>query len=80
MDMEGRLVFASGEGGEKGTDGEFGVDICRLFHMGDGILLYSTGNCVQSLGLGEEKEWTCMGVCHFAIQQKLKEHCKLTVL
>ena len=53
MDIEGRFVFASVEGGEKGSDGKFGVGRCRLLHlewMGDGVLLYSTGNCIQSLG------------------------------
>ena len=47
-------MFARGEGGERWTDEEFGVGRCRLLHleqMGDGILLYSIGNCVQSLGL-----------------------------
>ena len=41
-------------GGERGTDGEFGVGRCRLRYlewMGDGVLLYSTGNCIRSLGL-----------------------------
>ena len=54
MDMEGRHVFARGKWGERGTDGEFGVAGCRLLNleqMGDGVLLYSTGNCIQSLGL-----------------------------
>ena len=49
MDMEGRLVFVGGEGRERGTDGYFGFGRCRLLHleqMGDGVLLYSTGNCI----------------------------------
>ena len=47
MDMKGRLVF-TGQGG-KGADGEFGVGRYRLLNseqMGDGALLYSTGNCI----------------------------------
>ena len=65
MDMEGRLVFAREEGGERGTDGEFGVTRGRLLHlewMGDAVLLYSTG-------LG-----------HFAVQRKLKEYCNSTII
>ena len=53
MDMESRLVFSRGEGGERGTDGEFGVGRYRLLRLecvGDEALLYSTGNCTQSLG------------------------------
>ena len=52
MDIEGRLVFSRMEKRERGTDGEFGVGRCKLLHlerMGDGVLLYSTGNCIQSL-------------------------------
>ena len=57
MGMEGRVVFVRGrgrEGGERGTDWKFGVSRCRLLHlewMGDGVLLFSTGNCVRSLSL-----------------------------
>ena len=72
MDMERRLVFARGEGGEKGMDREFRVGNCKLIHlewMGNGALLYSKGNCVQSLGLErdrrqyEKKNYVCMCVC-----------------
>ena len=52
-DMEDRLVFASGEVGEGGDNREFGVGRCRplcLEQMGDEVLLYNTGNCIQSLG------------------------------
>ena len=52
MDMESRLVFAGG-GGMREMDSEFGVGRCRwlhLEHMGDGVLLYSIGNYVWSLG------------------------------
>ena len=46
-DMENRLVFGRGEGGEKGMDGEFGVGRCKLLHLervNIEVLLYSTGN------------------------------------
>ena len=58
MDMEGRLVFARGWRVERGTDGEFGVGRYILLHlewMGDRVLLYSTGSCFWSLGLGNKK-------------------------
>ena len=54
MDIESRLVFARGMGGEKGMDGEFKVGRCKLLHaeqISNWVMLYSTGNCVQSPGL-----------------------------
>ena len=54
MDMETRLVFARGKGGEEGMDREFGVGKCELFRMDGschGVLLYHTGYSVQSPGL-----------------------------
>ena len=54
MDIESRLVFNTGEGEENVMDGEFGVGRCKQLHLdwtGNGILLHSTGNSVQSLGL-----------------------------
>ena len=45
---------SGGEGGESGVDWEFGINKCKLLHfewMGNGVLLYSTENYVQSLGI-----------------------------
>ena len=54
-DMENRLVVAKvGVGGGSGRDWEFGISIYKLLRlewMGIEILLYRTGNCVQSLGI-----------------------------
>ena len=50
-------MVAKGEGEGSGMDGEFGVGRCKLLHlewMGNEVLLYSTGNCVQSLGIGND--------------------------
>ena len=55
--------------------------------MGDGVLLYCTRNCVQSLGLEHDGKWKkkkkrmCVygWVGLFAVQQKLKEYCKQTI-
>ena len=47
--------------GKSGMDEEFGAGRCRLLHlewMGDGVLLYNVGNCVQSLVLEhDEREY-----------------------
>ena len=42
------------KGGGSGMDGEFGVGRCKLLHLewiGNEVLLYSTGNYIQSLGI-----------------------------
>ena len=51
IDTESRLVFARADGE---VDKESGIGRCKLLHgeqMGNGILLHSTGYCVQALGL-----------------------------
>ena len=48
------LVVAKGEGRWSGMNWEFGVYRCKLLHLewiSNEILLYSTGNYVQSLGI-----------------------------
>ena len=50
MDIENRLVIATGERGGSRMDGEFGVSRCKLLHlewMGIEVLLYSTRNYVH---------------------------------
>ena len=45
-------MVAKGEVGGIGMDGEFGVSRCKLLHLEwvrNEVLLYSTGNYVQSL-------------------------------
>ena len=52
MDLENRLVVAKGGGGGSGIDWESGVNRCKLLHLkriSNEILLYSTGNYIQSL-------------------------------
>ena len=52
MDMENRLGVASGEGEGSGMDWEFGVSRYKLLHLewiSNEVLLYSTGNYIQSL-------------------------------
>ena len=46
-----QTCVCQGQWGEKGMHGEFGVDRCKhLEHMGNGVLLYSTGNSWVLLG------------------------------
>ena len=52
--MENRLVVAKWEGGGGGMDQEFGLGQCELLHLewiSSEVLLYSTGNYIQSLGI-----------------------------
>ena len=52
--MEHRLVVAKGERGESGMDGESGAGRCKLFHLeriSREVLLHSTGNFIQPLGI-----------------------------
>ena len=53
-DIESRLVVAKGERGGSGMDWEFGVSRYQLLHLewiSNEVLLYSTGNYIQSLGI-----------------------------
>ena len=53
--MENRPVVAKGgAGGEDELGVRFGVGRCKLFHLewiSNEVLLYSTGNYIQSLGI-----------------------------
>ena len=47
-------VVDGGGCGWSGMDGEFGGRGCKLLHLewvSSEVLLYSTGNCIQSLGM-----------------------------
>ena len=50
-------MVAKGEGEGSGMDGEFGVSRCKLLHLekiNNKVLLYSTGNYIQSLGIDHD--------------------------
>ena len=52
-----RLVFAKEDKGGSRIDWEFGVSGCKLFRlerMGNEVLLYSTGNNIQSLQIDHD--------------------------
>jgi len=85
MDMENRLVVAKGEAGGSGMDWEFGVSRCKLLPLewiSNEILLYSTGNYIQSLmmehdNVRKKRMYTCM--CDWVTllyNRKLTEHCE----
>ena len=51
-DRRSRLLVAKGEEGESGVDWKFGVSRCKPPHLewiSNEVLLYSTGNYIQSL-------------------------------
>ena len=50
-------MVAKGEGGGRGMDGEFGISRCKLLHLewiSNEVLLYSTGNYIQSPGIDHD--------------------------
>ena len=56
-DIENRLVVAKGNREGSGMDWEFGVSRCKLFHLewiSNEVLLHSTGNYIQSLGIDHD--------------------------
>ena len=61
-DIENRLVVAKGVGAGRGMDWEFGVSRCKLLHLewiDNKVLMYSTGNYIQSPGISHNgKEYT----------------------
>ena len=75
-----------GEEGEVGMDWEFGVDRCKLLNsewISSEVLLYSTGNSIQSLVIDHDGKqhkkkryiWDWV-----TLQQKLAQHCIIYTL
>ena len=72
-----------GMGGGSGMDRDFGVSRCKLFieWISNEVLLYSTGNYSQSPGTDHNgNEYIKTKLSHFAVQQKLAQHCKSTLI
>ena len=70
-------------------DWEFGIGRCKLLHLewiNNRVLPYSTGNYIQSPGINHNgKEFLkrvsiCVNLSHFAVQQRLAQHSKSTLL
>ena len=84
-------MVVKGEWGGSGMDGKFGVSRCKLIHLewiNNRVLLYSTGNYIQSPGTDHDgrnikKEYIYrfknIYLSYFAVQQKLA-HYKSTIL
>ena len=83
-------MIAKGERGGGRMDLEFGVSRCKLLHIewtNSNILLYSTGKYIQYPVINHNKKeykeeyiYIYVQLNHFAVQQKLTQHCKSTIL
>ena len=78
-------MVTKGERG--GINWEIGIDIYTLLYIKDKNRLYSTGNYIHCsvmtfLGMESRREWIYVYVwlIDFAVQQKLTQHCKSTIL
>ena len=62
-----RTCDCPGEEGGSGVDWEFGVGRCKLLHLGwidSKVLLYSTGNYIQSLEINHDgRKYKKRNVC-----------------
>ena len=75
-----------GKGKRSGMDREFGVSRCKLI-FGMDKQWGPTGNYVQPLesqnmmevSMKKKRMYIYVCLSHFAVQQKLKEHCKSTI-
>ena len=81
-------MVTRGDGGR--INWEIGIDIYTLLYIKyitNKDLLHSTGissqySVMTYMGKESKKEWICVYVylIHFAVQQKLTQHCKSTIL
>ena len=88
-DIENSPVVAKGEDGGR-MDWEFGISRCKLVYLewiNNNVLLYRTGNYIQYPVInhnGKEYIHTHIYIYiklnHFAVEQKLTQHCKSTIL
>ena len=82
------LWLPRGMGSGGGMDWEFGISSCKLLYrewINNKVLLYSTENYIQYTmtnhnGKEYEKEYIYVKRNHFAVQQKLTQHYKSTIL
>ena len=86
-DIGNRTVVVKGERVGSGMDRECGVRRCKLLHLewvSNEILLYSTGDYIQSLEIDHDGRWyekkNSIWLGHYPVQQKLAQNCKSTVL
>ena len=84
-DIENRLVVAKGEGGGGGMDWEFGVSRCKLVYM---EWINNRSYCIAQgtifnipwQTIMEKNMKKSIYMSHFAVQQRLIQHCKSTIL
>ena len=66
FDIENRFAVARGEGEESGRDWQFRVSRCKLLHLEWinilKVLLYSTGNYIQSPGIDHDGKYFFKGM------------------
>ena len=83
-DIENRLVVAKGEG-RGGKDWEFGVSKCKLLNIG---WIHKRSYCIAQgtifnipwSSIMEKKIKKNVELSHFAIRQRLAQHCQSTIL
>ena len=78
-------LVSKGKWGDRGMDREFAVGRCKLLHLewiNNKVLLYSTGNYIQSPGINHnrkehEKECMCVMYRHESWTIKKAEHRRI---
>ena len=82
------LWLTGGRGGGR-KDWEFGISRCKRLSIGwinNKVLVYGTRNYIQYPVINHSgKEYflkmsLCVELSHFAVQQRLAQHCKSTLL
>ena len=83
-------MVAKGEGNGRGMQWEVGVSIRKLLYIewiNNKVLLYSTENYIQYPMINhngkeylKKNVYICIYVLYFAVEQKLTQHCKSTIL
>ena len=65
-DISNRFVVVKGERRRSGKDWEFGVNRCKLLHLkwiSNEVLLYITGNYVQTPGIDHDEKKKYIYIC-----------------
>ena len=70
-------------------DWDFGINRCKLLYrewINNKVLLYSTGSYIQDPVINhngkeyKKRMYICVKLSHLAVQQKLTQRCKSTIL
>ena len=88
-DIETRLAVAKEERGGSGMDGEFGVRRCKLLYLewiSNEVLCTAQGTISNLLGQNmtedssRKRMYIYIWLGHYAVQQKLTQCCKSTII